>query len=95
MAKKQFDFLPRGLNRAAAAHYIGVSVSFFDQLVSDGRMPHPKGINSRRVWDRHALDSAFHDLVKYFNDFAGNMPPLTGIFPDYMAPRCSQQSGHP
>jgi hypothetical protein len=51
-----------GLSRAAAAPYIGVGVSLFDQMVADGRMPKPKLINSRKVWDRHQLDAAFAAL---------------------------------
>jgi predicted DNA-binding transcriptional regulator AlpA len=50
---------PRGLNRVQAAGYIGVSPSLFDDMVTDGRMPSPKMINSRRVWDRRELDVAF------------------------------------
>jgi hypothetical protein len=53
---------PRGLSRVEAAAYIGVSVTFFDQLVDDGRMPHPKLINTRKVWDRLSLDRAFEAL---------------------------------
>jgi hypothetical protein len=53
---------PRGLRREAAAGYIGVGVTLFDQLVSDGRMPQPKLVNSIRVWDRLALDAAFESL---------------------------------
>ena len=54
--------LPRGLSREEAAEYIGVSASLFDQLVQDGRMPKPKTINSRIVWDRQRLDMAFDVL---------------------------------
>lgn len=50
---------PRGLSRVEAAAYVGVSPSLFDLLVSDGRMPAPKRINSRTVWDRKKLDQAF------------------------------------
>ncbi|RYG87861.1 MAG: hypothetical protein EON59_06180 [Alphaproteobacteria bacterium] len=50
---------PRGLSRGAAAEYIGVSVSKFDEMVGDGRMPKPKEIDRRRVWDRIELDEAF------------------------------------
>ncbi len=50
---------PRGLSRAEAAAYVGISASLFDQLVSDGRMPEAKQINSRKVWDRIRLDQAF------------------------------------
>lgn len=53
---------PRGLARTAAAEYIGISASKFDELVADGRMPPPKEIGRRRVWDRHALDDAFSAL---------------------------------
>jgi hypothetical protein len=53
---------PRGLDRLQAAAYIGVSAVLFDTLVLDGRMPQPKTINSRRVWDLRALDSAFDML---------------------------------
>jgi predicted DNA-binding transcriptional regulator AlpA len=50
---------PRGLSRVEAAAYVGVSATLFDQLVSDGRMPKPKQINSRKIWDRLRVDQAF------------------------------------
>jgi predicted DNA-binding transcriptional regulator AlpA len=50
------------LDRVIAAQYIGVSVSMFDQMVSDGRMPGPKRIGTRKVWDRAAVDKAFAAL---------------------------------
>ena len=53
---------PRGLCRSEAAAYLGVSAGLFDQMVKDGRMPQPKRINNRTVWDRHRLDSAFEVL---------------------------------
>jgi len=53
---------PRGFSRAAAAEYVGVSMSLFDEMVSDGRMPGPKKANSRNLWDAHALDVAFDAL---------------------------------
>jgi predicted DNA-binding transcriptional regulator AlpA len=56
---------PRGLSRVVAAEYIGVSPSLFDKLVTDGRMPKPKAINSRRVWDRLQID-------EYFTKLSGN-----------------------
>ncbi|WP_298936883.1 hypothetical protein [uncultured Ruegeria sp.] len=55
-------FMPRGLSRREAAYYVGVSPSFFDDLVKDGRMPAPKRINSRVLWDRMTLDDAFDAL---------------------------------
>jgi hypothetical protein len=54
--------LPRGLCRVEAAQYIGVSTSLFDEMVSDGRMPSPKRINTRTVWDIRQLDLAFDAL---------------------------------
>lgn len=53
---------PRGLSRAEAARYIGIGTTLFDQMVLDGRMPRPKVINSRTVWDRLQLDAAFNDI---------------------------------
>jgi hypothetical protein len=53
---------PRGMSRVHAAAYVGVSPSLFDTMVRDGRMPGPKLINSRTVWDRFALDRAFEAL---------------------------------
>ncbi|MDX3805289.1 MAG: hypothetical protein QHC89_02560 [Bosea sp. (in: a-proteobacteria)] len=53
---------PRGLCRVQAAAYIGVSPTLFDILVADGRMPQPKRINARKVWDLRKLDRAFDTL---------------------------------
>ena len=53
---------PRGLSREQAAAYVGISPSLFDSLVKDGRMPAPKRINARTVWDRLQLDAAFAAL---------------------------------
>lgn len=53
---------PRGLSRVEAAAYIGVSPSLFDEMVEDRRMPKPKVINSRTVWDRLQLDASFSAL---------------------------------
>ena len=53
---------PRGLSRVEAAAFIGVSPSMFDQMVKDGRMPGPKRIGSRVVWDRLKVESYFAAL---------------------------------
>lgn len=67
MNMRRYDVLPpnlppRGLCREAAARYIGVGTSKFDELVNDGRMPPPKQIDGRKVWDVRALDAAFDTL---------------------------------
>ncbi len=53
---------PRGLSRVQSAAYIGVGATLFDELVDDGRMPSPKRINSKKIWDRLGLDEAFASL---------------------------------
>lgn len=53
---------PRGLCRVAAAQYVGVRPGKFDEMVADGRMPSPKQIDSRKVWDLLALDRSFEAL---------------------------------
>lgn len=53
---------PRGLCREDAARYIGVGTTKFDEMVSDRRMPRPKRVDGRVLWDRIALDIAFSEL---------------------------------
>lgn len=62
-------YAPRGLSRKESARYIGISPTLFDQLVIDGRMPKPKRINSRTLWDREELDIAFEEFP---NEAASN-----------------------
>jgi predicted DNA-binding transcriptional regulator AlpA len=42
--------------------YCGISVTLFDRLVKDGRMPGPRRIDSRKVWDLRSIDVAFDQL---------------------------------
>ena len=53
---------PRGLSRAQSAAYVGTGTTLFDEMVEDGRMPAPKRVNNRKIWDRQALDEAFAGL---------------------------------
>lgn len=53
---------PRGLSRQLAAAYIGIGTTKFDEMVADGRMPKPKRVDGRVLWDRFALDGAFEAL---------------------------------
>ena len=67
MPERRNDILPpslapRGLSRVQSAVYVGVGATLFDEMVEDGRMPSPKRINSKTIWDRLALDEAFAAL---------------------------------
>ncbi len=53
---------PRGLCREEAARWVGIGMTKFDELVADGRMPRPKKVDGRTIWDRYALDQAFSEL---------------------------------
>ena len=66
---KRLNELPRpvprrGLSRVEAAQYIGISPSKFDELVGDGRMPRPRRIDARKVWDTVELDLSFDALPR-------------------------------
>jgi hypothetical protein len=53
---------PRGLSRDQSAAYVGVGVTKFNEMVEDGRMPKPKHVDGRVIWDRFGLDQAFEAL---------------------------------
>jgi hypothetical protein len=55
---------PRGLSRQHAAEYLGCSSRVFDGMVDDGRMPSPKLINTKKVWDRFEVDESFDALPR-------------------------------
>jgi predicted DNA-binding transcriptional regulator AlpA len=55
-------YAPRGLRREAAADWVGLSPSKFDEMVKDGRMPKPKRVDGCVIWDRYSLDAAFEAL---------------------------------
>lgn len=59
---EQQQIEPRGFSRIQAAAYIGVSPTLFDEMVTDGRMPQLKRINTRIIWDKRALDEGFEAL---------------------------------
>ena len=52
----------RGLSREEAAMYVGVGSTKFDEMVLDGRMPKPKRVDGRKLWDVRSLDLAFDAL---------------------------------
>ncbi|MDI3564943.1 hypothetical protein [Bradyrhizobium sp. Arg816] len=50
------------MSRDEAARYVGVGTTKFDEMVGDGRMPRPKKIDGRVIWDRLRVEAAFTDL---------------------------------
>jgi hypothetical protein len=54
----------RGLSREEAAIYLGISPVKFDDLRRDGKVPAPRLIGERKVWDIHELDLAFDELPR-------------------------------
>lgn len=53
---------PRGLRREAAARYVGVGLTKFEEMVASGLMPKPQLVAGCVVWDRLKLDAAFDNL---------------------------------
>lgn len=54
--------IPFGVCRETAAALIGVGTTKFDEMVKDGRMPHPHAIDGRTLWDSDELRVAFKAL---------------------------------
>jgi hypothetical protein len=52
----------RGLSRAEAARYVGVSPTLFDRAVAEGKMPKPFRLYGRVLWDICKLDDAITAL---------------------------------
>ncbi|UPT93020.1 hypothetical protein J4G48_0026770 [Bradyrhizobium barranii subsp. apii] len=50
---------PRGLRRADAARYLGISPSHFDTQRALGAIPAPKPLFGVMLYDRHDLDAIF------------------------------------
>ena len=44
------DRWPLGMSREEAAAYIGVSMTTFDVMVGDGRMPRARRVGMRKIW---------------------------------------------
>ena len=64
-----FDNLPPGIvpfavGRQAAAALIGISTGFFDRLVGDGRMPQPRDLDGRVLWDSEEVKAAWRAIPK-------------------------------
>jgi hypothetical protein len=52
----------RGLGLAEAALYVGLGSTSFLELVKARRMPTPRLVGARRIWDMLELDLAFDEL---------------------------------
>lgn len=52
---------PKYIGREAAAEFLGVRPSKFDQLVRDGRVPRPRRWDRRIVWEVGALQAVEAD----------------------------------
>jgi predicted DNA-binding transcriptional regulator AlpA len=61
-SRRTVYLIPIGLSREQAADYISVGTTLFDTLVEDGRMPAPRAINGRNVWDREEIEACFKAL---------------------------------
>jgi len=66
------QFPPAGLSRVEAASHVGLGVTLFDRLVSDGRMPRPRRIDGRLVWVRAEVERALNDLP--YDGAPANLP---------------------
>jgi predicted DNA-binding transcriptional regulator AlpA len=53
---------PRLIGREASAAFLGVSPTKFDEMVNDSRMPRPKRIDGRKLWDVRALNAKVDEL---------------------------------
>ncbi len=58
----------RGFSETEAAVYLSLSPSFFRQLVIANKMPRPRLIGTRRVYDIEELDAAFKAMPREGGD---------------------------
>lgn len=72
---------PRGLSREEAARYVGVSPTKFDQMVADGRMPHARRIDGRKVWDLRMVDAFFDQLPVQDHEGPNDANPWDEVLP--------------
>jgi predicted DNA-binding transcriptional regulator AlpA len=56
--------VPFAVSRNQAAALISVSVTFFDRLVNDGRMPQPRQVDGRVLWDSEEVRAAWRAMPR-------------------------------
>ena len=68
----------RGLDESEFAVYLSLSPSFFRKLIAEGRMPRPRLVGGRRIWDVEELDLAFKALPREGGDDGAIFVPDAG-----------------
>jgi excisionase family DNA binding protein len=53
-----------GLSVDEAAEFLSIGVTLFLVMVADGRMPRPRMLNGRKVWDIDEVTRAFRALPR-------------------------------
>ena len=61
---------PRGITRAEAAAYCGVTPATFSRWIASGIMP--SAIPGTRIWDRLAVDQTFNKMSGFTLPVAAN-----------------------
>lgn len=56
---ERYAYPPRGLDHDAAARYVGISPTAFDDLLRLQKLPGPRQVGSALILDRQELDAAF------------------------------------
>lgn len=52
------------MGREEAAGALGISRNLFNAMVDDGRMPPPRVVNGRRLWDVGEVKAAFRAIPR-------------------------------
>lgn len=61
-------WMPLALCRDAAAETLSIGTTMFDELVKDGKLPKPKRLKGRVLWDSRRLAEAW-DAIEEDNDW--------------------------
>lgn len=85
MRDQDLAYPPRGLRRDAAARYVGVGTTKFDEWVERRLLPKGKLVDGIRLWDRWALDDAFPNLPDAEEDSPDLAPNADGPLTNWAA----------
>ena len=65
--------VPRiAVGRDEAAASLGISRNLFNTMVDDGRMPRPRVVNGRRLWDADEVRVAFRTIPRDGDETSSN-----------------------